>query len=48
MKPDYEKQFQNDLFKTTAQADFDNQQSLIKKSKKLDLFDPLKVLDYYQ
>eukprot|EP00347_Sterkiella_histriomuscorum_P005819 403355150 len=48
MKPEYEKQFQNDLFKQTAQNDYEIKQNLLKKQKKLDLFDADQVKNYYK
>ena len=48
MKPEYEKMFQNDLFKVTAQNDYEARQNLLKKGRKLNLFDPVKVVDYYK
>lgn len=48
MKPEFEKLIETeDLFKKQVVKDIEQQQQLNKKGRKLNVFDPTKVLEYY-
>ena len=46
MKPEFEKKIQLDIFQSSMKDQF--MKTLMNKQKKVDLFDPLQVLEYYR